>query len=138
MRAADRILTSDLLQSVSIKAKQVAGVTTLVVVIVAVMSAWHMVTVTRLRLQEAQSVAQMLADAIYQRVFDIVNAGHRESVPAIQQDGGLRAILNSGSGRRRRRYVLYAAVVEPDGQAVAHSSPAAEGQPMRELEDFPT
>jgi hypothetical protein len=81
---------------VSIKAKQVAGVATLVVVIVAVMSAWHMSTVTRLRLQEAQSVAQLLADAIYQRVFDIVNAGPRDPYAAIQQDGGLRAILNSG------------------------------------------
>ena len=70
--------------------------TTLVVVVVAVMSAWHMVTVTRLRLQEAQSVAQVLADAMFQRVFDVVNAGPRDPYEAIQQDGGLRTILNSG------------------------------------------
>ena len=36
-----------------------------------------MVTVTRLRLQEAQSVAQLLADAMFQRVFDVTNAGPR-------------------------------------------------------------
>jgi signal transduction histidine kinase len=122
---------------VSIKAKQVAGVATLVVVIVAVMSAWHMSTVTRLRLQEAQSVAQLLADAIYQRVFDIVNAGPRDPYAAIQQDGGLRAILNSGlASAPATRYVLYAAVVKPDGEVVAHSSPEAEGRPIGSLEDF--
>ncbi len=73
----------------SIKAKQVAGVTTLVVVVVAVMSAWHMGTVTRLRLQEAQSVAQVLADAIFQRIFDVVKPGTRDPYEAIQQDAGL-------------------------------------------------
>jgi signal transduction histidine kinase len=121
----------------SIKAKQVAGVTTLVVVVVAVMSAWHMVTVTRLRLQEAQSVAQMLTDAMFQRVFDVVNAGPRDPYQAIQQDGGLRTILNSGTGSAPAiRYVLYAVVAGPDGRAVAHSTPAAEGTPVAGLEDF--
>ena len=42
------------------------------------------------------------------------------------------AILNSGIGSApAARYVLYAAVVGPDGKAVAHSSPASEGQPGR-------
>jgi signal transduction histidine kinase len=120
----------------SIKAKQVAGVTTLVVVVVAVMSAWHMVTVTRLRLQEAQSVAQLLADAMFQRVFDVVNAGPRDPYEALQQDSGLRTILNSGIGSAPAvRYVLYAAVVGPDGRAVALvGSPTTEGR----LEDFNT
>ena len=113
----------------SIKAKQVAGVTTLVVVVVVVMSAWHMVTVTRLRLQEAQSVAQVLADSMFQRVFDVVNAGPRDPYQAIQQDGGLRTILNSGIGSAPAiRYVLYATVVGPDGRAVAHSIARRRGQ----------
>ena len=123
----------------SIKAKQVAGVTTLVVVVVMGMSAWHMVTVTRLRLQEAQSVAQVLADSMFQRVFDVVNAGPRDPYQAIQQDGGLRTILNSGlASAPAIRYVLYATVVGPDGRAVAHSIPGAEGSVVVDLEDFPT
>ena len=91
-------------EPVSIKAKQVAGVTTLVVVVVAVMSAWHMVTVTRLRLQEAQSVAQLLADAMFQRVFDVVNAGPHD--PYAGDPAGRRPPRDPrtpGSGRRRRR-----------------------------------
>jgi signal transduction histidine kinase len=124
---------------VSIKAKQVAGVTTLVVVVVAMMSAWHMSTVTRLRLQEAQSVAQLLADTMFQRVFDIVDAGPRDPYQAIKEDGGLRTILNSVIGSApATRYVLYATVVGPDGKAVAHSSPQAVGEPVAELEDFET
>ena len=72
--------------------------TTLVVVVVLVMSTWHMVTVTRLRLQEAQSVAQLLADAMFQRVFDVTNAGPPDPYAAIQQDEGLKAIINAVLG----------------------------------------
>ena len=68
-----------------------------------------MVTVTRLRLQEAQSVAQLLADAMFQRVFDVTNAGPQDPYQAIQQDDGLKAIINAGLGSAPAvRYVLYA------------------------------
>lgn len=122
---------------VSIKTRQVAGVATLVVVVVAVMSAWHMATVTRLRLQEAQSVAQLLGDTIFQRVFDVVDAGPRDPYAAIQQDAGLRAILNAVVvSNPATRYVLYAAVVAPDGRSVAHSQPVSEGKQLAPLENF--
>jgi signal transduction histidine kinase len=123
---------------VSIKAKQVAGVATLVVVVVAVMSAWHMSTVTRLRLQEAQSLAQVLADAIFQRVFDVVQPGTRDPYEAIQQDPGLMTILNSGiASKPATRYGLSAAIVRPDGRMVrAVGSTAAEGSSVEGLEDF--
>ncbi|MEO7274052.1 MAG: ATP-binding protein [Vicinamibacterales bacterium] len=123
----------------SIKAKQVAGVTTLVVVVVLVMSTWHMVTVTRLRLQEAQSVAQLLADAMFQRVFDVTNAGPPDPYAAIQQDEGLKAIVNAGLGSVPAvRYVLYATVVGPDRKAVIHSTSALVGTEVADLEDFAT
>ena len=125
------------LTPLSIKAKQVAGVTTLVVVVVLVMSTWHMVTVTRLRLQEAQSVAQLLADAMFQRVFDVTNAGPPDPYQAIQQDDGLKAIINAGLGSAPAvRYVLYATVVGPDNKAVVHSTSALVGTEVSELGDF--
>ncbi|HUR96061.1 MAG TPA: ATP-binding protein [Gemmatimonadales bacterium] len=111
--------------------------TTLVVVVVLVMSTWHMVTVTRLRLQEAQSVAQLLADAMFQRVFDVTNAGPPEPYSAIQQDDGLKAIINTGLGSAPAvRYVLYTTVVGPDGKAVIHSTSALIGTEVHELGDF--
>ena len=113
--------------------------TTLVVVVVLVMSTWHMVTVTRLRLQEAQSVAQLLADAMFQRVFDVTNAGPQDPYQAIQQDDGLKAIINAGLGSAPAvRYVLYATVVGPDHKAVVHSTSALVGTEVSELEDFAT
>ena len=45
----------------SIKAKQVAGVTTLVVLVVAVLSAYHLATLARLRLEDSEERGQMLA-----------------------------------------------------------------------------
>ena len=103
----------------SIKAKQVAGVTTLVVVVVAVMSAWHMSTVTRLRMQEAQSVAQVLADAIFQRIFDVVNRGLAIRTRRFSRTPASRTILNSGiASKPAARYGLSAAIVRPDGRVI--------------------
>ena len=60
------------LTSLSIKAKQVAGVTTLVVVIVLVMSTWHLVTRDAAApAGERGRVASCCADAMFQRVFDV-------------------------------------------------------------------
>ena len=77
--------------AVSIKAKQVAGVTTLVVVIVAVLSAYHLATLTRLSLQETASRGELLAQAIFQRAREVVAQGAGRSV--------------RGAARRRRHPV---------------------------------
>jgi signal transduction histidine kinase len=123
---------------VSIKAKQVAGVTTLVVIVVIVMSAWHMSTVTQLRLEETRSGAQQLADAMFQRVTAVA-AAHptpSEAYPDIREDGGLRSILDSTFTSEASRNVLYAAVVDPKGLALAHSTPSDENKTIPEHENF--
>jgi nitrogen fixation/metabolism regulation signal transduction histidine kinase len=122
----------------SIKAKQVAGVTTLVVLVVAGMSAWHMAMVTRLRLQETRSVAQLLSDAMYQRAFEVVKTGPADPYTALRKDGGLRAILNAALASKPAQYVLYVALVDPSGTAIVHSTPASEGQRLPVLEDLNT
>ena len=54
-------------------------------------------------------MAQLLADAMFQRVFDVTNAGPQDPYQAIQQDDGLKAIINAGLGSAPAvRYVLYA------------------------------
>ena len=58
-----------------IKAKQVAGVTTLVVVVVLGLSAYHLATLARLSLQETASRGEMLAQAIFQRARQVVAEG---------------------------------------------------------------
>jgi signal transduction histidine kinase len=113
---------------VSIKAKQVAGVTTLVVVIVAGLSAYHFGTLVRLRLEDAAAQGGMLAQAIRHRAHQVAQEADGDPYQALRQDGGIRAILQSAIGYSPG--VLYAAFVDNDGVAVAHSFPPREGEVM--------
>ena len=117
----------------TIKAKQVAGVTTLVVLIVAVLSGYHLATLARLSLQETASRAELLSRAVYQRAREVVAAPTADPYAALRRDGGIRSILESSIYSRN---VTYAAIVDPKAVAVAHSFPAQEGTPMPAQEDF--
>jgi signal transduction histidine kinase len=118
----------------SIKAKQVAGVTTLVVLIVAALSGYHLATLARLSLQETASRAELLSRAIFQRAREVVATPTADPYAALRSDGGIRSILESSIGYSRN--VTYAAIVDPHGTAVAHSFPSQEGSVMSEQEDF--
>jgi len=117
----------------SIKGRQVAGVTTLVVFIVAILSAFHLATLARLSLAESQSRGDLLLHAIFQRAREVAPAAAAEpngaSDPdaaylALQGDGGIRSLLESSMGFAGN--VTYAAIINRDGVAVAHSlNPAA-------------
>ena len=63
----------------SIKAKQVAGVTTLVVAIVAILSAYHLATLARMSLEETPLRGEMLARAVFQRAREVVPPPRRRS-----------------------------------------------------------
>ena len=118
----------------SIKAKQVAGVTTLVVVVVAALSAYHLVTLARLSLQDTASRGQMLAQAIFQRAKEVVAQGGADPYEALRADGGIRSMIESSTAYSPN--VTYAAIVNKDGIAVAHNFASLEGQPMARQEDF--
>ena len=118
----------------SIKAKQVAGVTSLVVLIVAVLSGYHLATLARLSLQETASRAELLSRAIFQRAREVVATPTAAPYAALRADGGIRSILESSIGYSRN--VTYAAIVDPKGIAVAHSFPSQEGTVMPEQENF--
>lgn len=117
----------------SIKSRQVAGVTSLVVVIVAVLSAFHLVTLARLSLQQSASRGDLLRQSIYQRARDVV-PGAADPYAALRQDGGIRALLDSSIGYAGD--VTYAAIVNRDAVAVAHSDTAEEGRPVPDHEDL--
>jgi signal transduction histidine kinase len=118
----------------SIKAKQVAGVTTLVVVVVLALSGYHLATLARLSLQETAARGEMLAQAIFQRARQVVAQGGTDPYGALRADGGVRAILESSVGYSEN--VTYAAIVDKDGIAVAHPFSSLEGQPMAEQENL--
>ena len=121
----------------SIKAKQVAGVTTLVVLVVAGMTAVQMASLTRVRIEETASRAAQLKDAILHRTGEVVRAGHSDPYLALREDGGLRSILNSAvTNQPETNTMLYAAIVDTQGRAVAHSIPTAEGSVLPVLYDL--
>jgi signal transduction histidine kinase len=127
----------------SIKSRQVAGVTTLVVLIVAVLSAFHLATLARLSLKESASAGDLLRQSIFQRARDVAPsaaagaAGTTDpnaAYAALQKDGGIRALLQSSVGFSPN--VTYAAIVNRNGVAVAHSFPNQEGQPLPDQQDL--
>jgi signal transduction histidine kinase len=119
---------------VSIKAKQVAGVTTLVVVVVAVLSAYHLAALARLSFEETESRAQMLARAIFDRAKDVVAQGGADPYAALRADRSIRSLLESSSAYSIN--VTYAAIVNNDQIAVAHNFASLEDQSMAPQEDF--
>jgi signal transduction histidine kinase len=119
-----------------IKAKQVAGVTTLVVVVVAILSAYHLSTMSAFLLEETASRAELMSSALFQRTLHVVRDHPNDPYVALQVDGGIRAILDASIGPAD--YVNYAAIADPAGIAVAHAFPAREGAPIEEQPDFDT
>jgi signal transduction histidine kinase len=123
----------------SIKAKQVAGVTTLVVLVVAGMAAVQMASLTRVRIEETASRAAQLKDIILQRASAVVRMGAPDAYQALREDGGLRSILEAAvTNQPETNTLLYAAIVDTKGNAIAHSTPGLEGNPPPDLEDFAT
>jgi signal transduction histidine kinase len=122
---------------VSIKAKQVAGVTSLVVLVVAGMTVLQMASITRLRIEETNSRATQLKEIILHRAAAVVQTGPAEPYKALQDDGGLRSILVAAvTNQPETNTILYAAIGDTKGNAIVHSTATLEGQPMEELGDL--
>jgi signal transduction histidine kinase len=117
----------------SIKSRQVAGVTTLVVVIVSVLSTYHLAALARLSMQETASRGDLLKQAIFQRAREVVPTA-KDPYAALREDGGIRSLLDSSFGYSLS--VTYAAITNKDGVAVAHSDTSEEGKPLPPQEDI--
>jgi signal transduction histidine kinase len=120
---------------VGIKAKQVAGVTTLVVVVVAAISAYHVTELVRLYVEETASRGQMLAQVMLQLANQAVAKGLPDPYEALRTDAGIRSLIESTIPANWPG-VTYVAIVNKDGVAVAHSYASLEGQPLTKQEDF--
>ena len=119
----------------SIKSRQVAGVTSLVVIVVAALSAYHLATLARLSLEETKSRGDLLRQAIFQRARQVVPDA-KDPYAALQQDGGIRSLLESSIAFAEN--VTYVAIVNREGVAVAHSFRDQEGQTVPDQDDLAT
>jgi signal transduction histidine kinase len=120
----------------SIKFKQVAGVTTIVTIAVVVASGIYLSSLARVRLEESQARGALLANAIYQRaraVFD-ENLEARDPEEALQSDAGLRSILESSIAYDKS--VTYAVIADAEGRAIVNSDADLVGHPVPSYESL--
>src|SRR6266851_3911481 len=109
-----------------IKGKQILYVTSIVGGVVVMLSVMHLARLARVSLEESRSRAEFLANAIAHRAREVKVAG-ADPNEALHADPGLRSILESSAYSDT---VLFAAIVDTQGFAVAHDDPTREGLPL--------
>ena len=118
---------------VSLRAKQTAAVTLLIAVAMTVLSVQHLTNLARVGLEDSRGNGELLGRMIYQRARDVIAAGG-DPVDALRTDQGIRSILESTAAYGRN--VTYAAVVDNNNLAIAHSFPTLEGQRLEPGENL--
>jgi nitrogen fixation/metabolism regulation signal transduction histidine kinase len=117
----------------SIKAKQIAAVTTIVGLAVVMLSAVHVARLARVVLHESEARGQLLANAIFHRAREVVVTGAGDPYAALRGDPGLRAILESSIYGES---VTGAAILDTQGVVRASSDPTQEANPLPPREDL--
>src|SRR4051812_20835661 len=115
----------------NIKTKQVAGVTMIVSLAVIVLSAYNLWSLARVRLEESQTLGELLANAVFHRASAVVRSG-QDPVDALGTDEGLHSILEASAYPKQ---LTYAAIVDTEGVAIAHSDDSLVGLPMQPYND---
>lgn len=110
---------------VSLRARQTAAVTLLIALAMTALSVQYLANLARVGLEDSRGIGDLIGRMIYQRARDAIAAGG-DPMTALRDDQGIRSILESTAAYGRT--VTYAAVVDNENRAIAHSFPAAEGQ----------
>lgn len=113
---------------VSLKAKQVAGVTLIVGLAVAISSLLQLIAIAQFSLEESAVRGELLARTIFQQAGRV--GGAPDAWAALKDDPGVRTTLEAAIAYAPN--VTYAAIVNDRGVAIAHSTPALEGQALAE------
>ena len=109
----------------SIRAKQIAGVTAIVGVAVVALSALYMARLADVVVGESHARAQMLGRTILHRVTQL-SIDPRDRYAALRNDPGLISILEASIYDQA---VTTAAIVDADGRVVMHREPGLAGEP---------
>jgi len=108
----------------TIKTKQVVGVTSIVGLAVVGLSSLYLSSLVDVRLEESLTRGRLLADVVYHRARTVVTGG--DPYAALSADAGLQSILESSAASSP--HVIYAAIVDVSGVVVAHSDPMRVGE----------
>jgi len=108
----------------SLKTRQVAGVTLIVGLSVTALGMLFVATVLRIRFQEDEARAGLLWRTLVQQASKVPIPA--DPVAALRADTGVRSILESAAAYSKN--VTYLTIVDANGVAVVHSSEVLEGQ----------
>ncbi len=116
----------------SIRAKQIAGVTAIVGIAVVALSALYLARLGAVIVDESHARAKMLANTIFHRVSQM-KVDPVDPYAALRADPGLQSVLQAsvyGEG------VLYAAILDISDTVVMHSDEAVLGRTLRSQGDL--
>ena len=108
----------------SLKTKQVAGVTLIVGLTVTGASLLLLASIARFSLEESAIRGDFLARMVFQQAGRVAPSGDLRA--ALRADPGVRAMLEASIAYVPN--VTYAVIVDRSGKAIAHSTPALEDQ----------
>jgi signal transduction histidine kinase/HAMP domain-containing protein len=123
----------------TLRARQVLALAVVVLLVVVASTIAHLANVATLALGAAADEGTMLARQLYHQSSRVVAALPAPSPALLQQDPGIRALLEGMVGYSRT--VVYAAVVDPADRILAHSDPKLQGEilpPRESLERLKT
>jgi len=123
----------------TLRARQVLALAVVVLLVVVASTVAHLANVARLALGAAADEGELLARQVYHQSARVMAASPTASPALLQQDPGIRALLEGMIGYSRT--VVYAAVVDPADRILVHSNPKLDGQilpPRESLERLKT
>jgi len=120
----------------TLRAREVLAMTTVVLLVVAVATVAHLASVARITLRAAADEGELLARQLFHQSSRVIAASRLTSPVALRRDPGIRALLEGMVGYSHT--VIYAAIVDPAGRAVVHSNSAREGKTLPPRESLET
>ncbi|MBA3270978.1 MAG: hypothetical protein H0T71_10745 [Acidobacteria bacterium] len=118
--------------ALSIKQKQVLGVTSIVVLIVVTLSGVQLVSLTRALMTQTRDRGAVLAMMVGHSAVD-APLSHETAYQDLRRDPELRAALESAVYSEG---IAYAAIVDPAGTIVAHFDPSRIGERLPAADDL--
>jgi signal transduction histidine kinase len=118
--------------ALSIKQKQILGVTSIVALVVIVLSVLQLSALARVLLQQSQERAEVLANTIYHRATEVVTF-QETAYDELRRAQALHATLETAIYSEN---VTYAAIVDHTGIVVAHNDRARIGERLPEAGDL--
>jgi len=114
--------------ALSARARELLGLTLVVLLVVAVATAAHLATLARLTLGSAADEGHLLSRQLLHQAAHVLQTAGAAGPAALREDPSLRALLDGLVGYSR--VVVYGAIVDAGGRAFLHSDPSLQGRTL--------